>query len=137
MSFLNQEEIDSMIADFETLLASPEIPTVILMWDEDGVYSKPYDKWTGSTAKTKADVSAVVNVISEADLKEIGGTNVKAGDIAFFFSNAEDLDKRNLKIRFKSIDYKPVLPQPTLAENLLVPLGSSQMAQVILARRLA
>ena len=137
MGFLNQEEINRIIADFGTLLGSPETPTVILIWNEGGDYNKVYDKWTGATEKTKEDVSAMVNVISEMDLKEIGGTNVKAGDILFFFSNTEDLDKRNLKIRFKDIDYKPVLPQPTLAEDFLVPLGDSQIAQIILTRRLA
>lgn len=136
MSFLNQEEINRMISDFDTLLDSPETPTVILIWDEDGTYNSAYDKWTGATEKTKEDVSAMVNIISETDLEEVGGTNIKAGDILFYFSNTEDLDKRNLKIRFKVIDYKPVLPQPILAEDFLVPLGNSQMAQVILARRL-
>ena len=136
MSFLNQGEIDRIIADFVTLLGSPETPTVTLIWDEGGIHNEIYDKWTGATEKTK-DVSAMLKVISETDLKKIGGTNVKAGDMLFFFSNTEDLDKRNLKIRFKDIDYKPVLPQPTLAEDFLVPLGNSQIAQTILARRLA
>ena len=137
MGFLNQEEIDKIIADFEALLGSPETPTVTLIWNEGGTYDKVYDKWTGAIEKTKENVSAMVNVISEMDLKEIGGANVKVGDVLFFFSNKEDLNKRNLKIRFRNIDYKPVLPQPTLAENFLVPLGNSQIAQIILARRLA
>ena len=137
MSFLKQEEINRIIADFGTLLVSPETPTVIFMWDEDGIYSEVYDKWIEVVEKTKKDIHAMVKVISETDLKKIGGTNVKVGDILFFFSKTEDLEKRNLKIRFREIDYKPVLPQPILAEDFLVPLGDSQIAQTILARRLA
>ena len=98
MPFLSQEAINSIIADFETLLLSPETPKIILKWTEGGTYDKNYDKWTGATAKTKENVPSMVNVISETDLKEIGGANIKAGDILFYFSQTEDLEKRDLKI---------------------------------------
>lgn len=144
MGFLSKGEIDSMIQDFEILIGSPEAQVVTLRWQSGhtGTFDDQYKRYVGGapTYSTEASVKCLMRFLRETDIENMLPSNidVKVGDAVFYFSAGySDLsDKEDLRITHKDVYWYPYVPQPTVQELAGVPLGTDQMAQVLVCSRI-
>jgi len=133
-----------MIKDFETLIGSPEAQTVTLGWlsGHTGTYDSQYRRYVGGTPvyTTETNVKCLMRLLRETDIETLPESNldVKVGDPVFYFSHEyTDLsDKEDLRITHKGIHWYPFVPQPAVPALAGVPLGTDQMAQVLVCSRI-
>ena len=143
MGFLTQNEINSMIKDMNNLLNAPEAQTTTLRWQSGhtGVWDAQYKRYVGGAPiySSQSDVKCIVSFLRESDIEDLAEAHidVKIGDAVFYFENTTDFSaKEDLRITHKNIQWYPTVPQPAPFELSGVPLGSSQMAVVLLCTRI-
>lgn len=141
--FLNQAEISMIRRDFIDYLNSPECITIKLKWiaDHTGVYDKDYRIWLNDMpVYNEETIRAGFQDITSVSVRKYGWGDDLIGGAVLLFDSAKDLSgKPGLTFEQQTdggiINWAPVIPQPTIPEGLRVPLGTTQMAQVVACRR--
>jgi len=143
VSFLSQNEINSMKKDMDNLLESPESQTVIFRWQtgHTGTWDDQYKRYVGGAPvyTTNDGIKCIVAFLTESNIETLidAGIDVKIGDAIFYFEYDTDLSgKEALRITHKGIYWYPIVPQPAPFEISGVPLGASQMATILYCTRI-
>jgi len=137
-SFLTQNEINSIFADFDALLNSPEATTITMKWIT--AHSQPIDPRYGKYPTTDVptwatqDIKAIVQLVKPTDKAYLDTGILKSGDLIFYCKHDVVFDsKEAIEFEYNSKPYYPLIPTPEELDSLVTPLGNSQLAQMVYA----
>ncbi len=138
--FLTSADITQMRKDFSDIIASPQGTPVTIRhlsntsaatWDED------YQQWVGTKGYTTIAARALQQLIGERDKDLLDFGFVKSGDCLFTLLSSVDLgglDEVTITDPNDGVWVPVVVPTQGFQEYIEVRLGSTQIAQSILAR---